>query len=172
MPVHGEYRQLKQHADLAHKLGMDEAETIIAQNGHVYEFLPYSWRDADAVPAGGVMVDGLGIGDVGTVVLRDRRHLSQDGLMVIVVVLDPYYGTLLAGPEVITRGFVYVRESDELLEEVRETARSVVEKYAIGTRPGDWSALKAQLRTVLNHFLYERTKRSPMILPVIMGLEQ
>lgn len=168
IPVHGDHRHLEQHANLAQQLGMKPKNTKIPKNGQVVEFTANSMAEGELVQAGGVLVDGLGIGDVGAVVLRDRRHLSQDGLMVVVMTLSREDGGLVAGPDVISRGFVYVRESDDLLEEARAITRDIIESHNVMQQNGDWSGLKAQVRSALNKYLYEKTKRNPMILPVVV----
>ena len=170
IPMHGEYRHLKQHAMLAESLGMSSKNIFIPQNGRVIEFS--NGRGAsitDTVQAGGVMVDGLGIGDVGNVVLRDRKHLAQDGLVIVVMTVSREQGKLIAGPEVISRGFVYVKESDEMMEEVRKFINQYMIRANKNQTP-DWTTIKSDLRNDLRKFLYEKTKRSPMILPIIVEI--
>ncbi len=171
IPMHGEYRHLKQHGQLAESLGMNRKNIFIPENGRVIEFS----RDrgasmGDTVQAGGVMVDGLGVGDIGNVVLRDRKHLAQDGLLVVVMTVSREQGTLLIAPEVISRGFVYVKESDEMMEEVRKFINAFVEKARSRGKSSDWANIKSDLRNDLRRFLYEKTKRSPMILPIIVEI--
>jgi ribonuclease J len=169
IPVHGEFRHLKQHALLAESLGMPRDNIFVIDNGTVLEFTPNSCKIAGTVTAGRVLVDGLGIGDVGNIVLRDRKHLSQDGLIVIVVTISKDAGTVIAGPDIISRGFVYVRESEELIEQARELVRETLERCK-QERITDWATLKTNIRDELRGFLYERTKRNPMILPIIMEI--
>jgi len=167
MPVHGEYRHLKQHADLARKLGMPSENIIISDIGKVLELTEDSARLNGVVPAGRVFVDGLGIGDVGNIVIRDRKHLSQDGLIVVVVSIERESGNVMAGPDIISRGFVYVRESEDLMDEIRDVCRQSMTKFD-GKKRNDWASKKNIIKEDLRDFLYEKTKRKPMILPIIM----
>jgi ribonuclease J len=169
MPVHGEYRHLKQHANLAEKLGVPPSNIFLLDHGDVLELTSETARVCGRVTAGRVLVDGLGIGDVGNVVLRDRKHLSQDGLIVVVVTSDKETGQIIAGPDIISRGFVYVRESEDLLEKTREIAKNALLNLE-GEKNNDWTAKKASIKNALRDFLYEETKRRPMILPVIMEI--
>lgn len=169
IPVHGEYRHLKQHAKLAESLGMPSENIFIAELGNVIEFTPDSCKINGSVTAGRVLVDGLGIGDVGNIVLRDRKHLSQDGLMVVVITMSKDNYNIIAGPDIISRGFVYVRESEELMEDAKEVVIKVMEDCEEKSIT-DWSTIKLNIRDGLRDFLYERTKRKPMILPVIMEI--
>ena len=167
IPVHGEQRMLQTHAKLAREMGMDSNHILISDIGRVMELTQNSARLAGTVTAGQVFVDGLGVGDVGSVVLRDRRHLAQDGMIVVVMSMSGEDGSLVSGPDLITRGFVYVKESEGLMEELRQVAleaiNSVDARYAT-----DWSAIKGAIKGDLSNYLYKKTKRSPMILPVIM----
>lgn len=167
MPVHGEYRMLKQHTDLAMKLGMPKSNIVISENGEVIEVSKDSIKKVGSVVSGQVFVDGLGVGDVGNIVLRDRRHLSQDGILTVVVTIAKESGKVIAGPDIISRGFVYVRESEDLMEEariiVRDALRECEEKHTT-----EWAVIKSKVKEVLRMFLYEKTKRKPMILPIIM----
>ncbi|KEI01505.1 ribonuclease J [Clostridium botulinum] len=167
IPVHGEYRMLKQHAELAVKLGMPEKNTIISENGDVIEVTRDAIRKSGSVMSGQVFVDGLGVGDVGNIVLRDRRHLSQDGILTVVVTIGKDTGKVIAGPDIISRGFVYVRESEDLMDGarlmVRDALRECEEKHIT-----EWAVIKSKVKEVLRMFLYEKTKRKPMILPIIM----
>ncbi len=167
IPVHGEYRHLMQHAQLAKDLGIPGSNVFIAKNGDVLEFTQNSGRIAGKVHSGRVFVDGLGVGDVGNVVLRDRKQLSQDGILITVITIDRESGQVIAGPDIISRGFVYVRESEQLMEEIRIKVKNAVEK-CMEQGNCDWSSIKSQTREVLNKYLYEKTKRRPMILPIIM----
>lgn len=169
MPVHGEYRHLKQHADLAMKLGLPANHVIIGDNGDVIELTRNSIKRAGTVISGQVFVDGLGVGDVGNIVLRDRRHLSQDGILTVVVTIDKESASVIAGPDIISRGFVYVRESEDLMEEAKELVRGVL-KECEEKHITEWANIKSNVKEVLRSFLYERTKRKPMILPIIMEI--
>ena len=167
IPVHGEQRHLKIHAKLAQEMGMDPNHIIISDIGKVIELTPNSAKITGTVTAGQVFVDGYGVGDVGSVVLRDRRHLAQDGMIVVVVSMSGEDGMLVSGPDIITRGFVYVKESEGLLEELRQVALEAIR--GVDTRYStDWAAIKGAIKDDLSGYLYKKTKRSPMILPVIM----
>ncbi len=169
IPVHGEYRHLKAHAALARTCGIDAKNIFISDIGRVLEISAKGVKHTATVPAGRTLVDGLGVGDVGSVVLRDRKHLSSDGLVVVVVSLDSEDGSVIAGPDIVTRGFVYVKESDELLETLRKMAsQSIQRNRDMGI--SDWTQIKSSIRTVLSEYLYKTTKRGPMILPVIMEI--
>ncbi|ABY92781.1 MULTISPECIES: ribonuclease J [Thermoanaerobacter] len=169
IPVHGEYRHLVQHAKLAETLGMPPQNIFIVDNGTVLEFTKNSGRIAGTVTAGKVLVDGLGVGDVGNIVLRDRKHLAQDGLLVVVVTISKETGGIIAGPDIISRGFVYVRESEDLMEESKNVVRDVLSKCK---KEGisEWATIKSMIKDDLSSFLYEKTKRNPMILPIIMEI--
>ncbi|HHX18549.1 MAG TPA: ribonuclease J [Clostridium sp.] len=167
IPVHGEYRHLKQHGNLAHELGMPKENIFIMDIGNVLEITDGVAKLNGNVSSGRVLVDGLGVGDVGNIVLRDRKHLSQDGLIVVVISIESSSGELVAGPDVISRGFVYVRESEDLMEEIREISRKALEKCD-EKKKSDWATKKSIIRDALRDYLYERTKRRPMILPIIM----
>jgi ribonuclease J len=169
MPVHGEYRHLKQHADLAMKLGIKSNRILIANTGDVVEVSKDSIRKNGTVVSGQVFVDGLGVGDVGNIVLRDRKHLSQDGILTVVVTIEKESGNVIAGPDIISRGFVYVRESEDLMEDAKELVRGVL-KDCQEKHITEWSNIKSNVKDVLRSFLYERTKRKPMILPIIMEI--
>ncbi|QSX08661.1 ribonuclease J [Alkalibacter rhizosphaerae] len=165
IPVHGEYRMLKHHVDLAQSLGMPEENTLVVNNGTIVELDKNSCRDIGKAPSGIVLVDGSGIGDVGNIVLRDRKHLSEDGIFMVVVTLSK--GKTVAGPDVISRGFVYVRESEELINEARNVVKAALIKCE-EKKITDWNKIKSELRDALDRFLYEKTKRRPMILPILM----
>ena len=169
VPVHGEYRHLKQHAQLAEKLGVNRENIFIADIGTVLEFTKDSCRIAGTVAAGKVLVDGLGVGDVGNIVLRDRKHLSQDGLIAVVVTISKENGQVVAGPDIISRGFVYVRESEDLMEEARGVIKDALTKCE-EKQITEWGTIKSQVRDSLREFIYEKTKRNPMILPIIMEI--
>lgn len=167
IPVHGEQRMLKTHSKLAQDMGMDPRRIIISDIGKVIELTPNSAKINGTVPAGKVFVDGYGVGDVGSIVLRDRKHLAEDGMIVVVVSMSSEDGSVVSGPDIITRGFVYVKESEGLMEELRRVAVGALEQCE-RERCTDWSAIKAEIKTDLSNFLYKKTKRNPMILPVIM----
>lgn len=167
IPVHGEYRHLKQHAELAMKLGMPKRNIYLGENGDVIEVTRDYIRKAASVVSGQVFVDGLGVGDVGNIVLRDRKHLSQDGILTVVVTIEKETGAVIAGPDIISRGFVYVRESEDLMEEARLLVRDAL-KECEENKITEWPTIKANIREVLRVYLYEKTKRRPMILPIIM----
>ncbi|RCX20144.1 ribonuclease J [Anaerobacterium chartisolvens] len=166
-PVHGEHRHLKQHANLAHKLGMPNERIFVMEIGKVLELTSDTAKISGSVPAGKVLVDGLGVGDVGNIVLRDRKHLSQDGLIVVVITIEGDTGNVAAGPDIISRGFVYVRESEDLMENMREVVKKALDKCE-DKRKNDWGARKNAIKDSLRDFIYEKTKRKPMILPIIM----
>ncbi len=167
IPVHGEQRHLKTHAKLAQEMGMDPRNIIISDIGRVIELTQRSAKLNGTVPAGKVFVDGYGVGDVGSVVLRDRKHLAEDGMIVVVTSMSGENGAVVSGPDIITRGFVYVKESEELMEELRRVAVEALSRCE-RSHTTDWSAIKAEIKNDLSGFLYKKTKRNPMILPVIM----
>ncbi|MGN8875519.1 ribonuclease J [Pseudoflavonifractor sp. HCP28S3_F10] len=167
IPVHGEQRMLKTHAKLARDMGMAPRRIIISDIGKVIEFTPNSAKINGTVPAGKVFVDGYGVGDVGSVVLRDRKHLAEDGMIVAVVSMSGEDGSVVSGPDIITRGFVYVKESEGLIEELRRVAVNALENCQ-RDHCTDWAAIKTEMKNDLSNFLYKKTKRNPMILPVIM----
>ena len=169
IPVHGEQRMLQTHAKLAREMGMDSNHILISDIGRVMELTQNSARLAGTVTAGQVFVDGLGVGDVGSVVLRDRRHLAQDGMIVVVMSMSGEDGSLVSGPDIITRGFVYVKESEGLMEELRKVAVKALEECQTDTL-NDWAAIKSEIKNAISGFLYKKTKRNPMILPVIMDV--
>ncbi len=168
LPVHGEYRQLIAHIDTAKKVGIDPKNSFIMTNGRVMELTPNEAKLTGTVQSGKILVDGLGVGDVGNIVLRDRQHLSQDGLIVIVLTMDSE-GEVVAGPDVISRGFVYVRESENLMDEVKKVIREEIMKCE-QKRIKEWSVIKSTLKDTLRDYIYQRTKRNPMILPIIMEI--
>lgn len=167
MPVHGEYVHLMSHKNLAMTMGMDKKDIFIMSVGEVLEVSKNEAKVCGAVPSGQVLVDGLGVGDVGNIVLRDRKHLSQDGLMVVVVTMDKDSGVIIAGPDIISRGFVYVREAEALMEEARKVVNDALLKCEEQHITG-WSYIKGLIKDTLKNFLWQKTKRSPMILPIIM----
>lgn len=169
IPVHGEYRHLKQHGELATKLGLDEKNVVIPDVGDIIEVTRNGIKKNGTVVSGQIFVDGLGVGDVGNIVLRDRKHLSQDGILTVVVTLSKENKNIVAGPDIISRGFVYVRESEGLMDEARDIVRNTLldcEEKKIT----DWATLKSNVRDELRTYLYEKTKRKPMILPIIMEI--
>ncbi len=167
IPVHGEQKHLRKHAMLAEGMGIGTENIFIADNGYVAEMTSKSIKSVAPVPAGKVFVDGYGVGDVGSVVLRDRKHLGQDGIIVVTASVDYETGQLIAGPEVISRGFVYVKEAEELIAQARKVAEKSLESCYY-SNISDINAIKGKLRDAVSHFVYEQTKRSPMILPIIM----
>ncbi len=167
IPLHGEQRMLKTHAKLAQEMGMDPRNIIISDIGKVIELSRQGVRITGTVPAGRVFVDGYGVGDVGAVVLRDRKHLAEDGMVVVVASVSAQDGSLLSGPDIITRGFIYVKESEALMEELRQVAVDTLEK-SVNQNGRDWAAVKADVRDELSSYLFKKTRRDPMILPVIM----
>ena len=167
IPVHGEQRHLKTHAKLAQQMGMPPKNILISDIGKVIELTPNSAKINGTVPAGRVFVDGYGVGDVGSVVLRDRKHLAEDGMIVVVVSMSGEDGSVVSGPDIITRGFVYVKESEGLMEELRKVAVKALEECRMDTM-NDWASIKSEIKNAISGFLYKKTKRNPMILPVIM----
>jgi ribonuclease J len=169
IPVHGEYRHLKQHGELAISLGTPEENVLIPENGGVIEVTRNNIRRNGSVNAGQVFVDGLGVGDVGNIVLRDRKHLSQDGILTVVVTLSKENNSIIAGPDIISRGFVYVRESEGLMDGAKDIVKDVLRECE-ESNITDWASLKTKVRDELRSYLYEKTKRKPMILPIIMEI--
>lgn len=167
VPVHGEYRHLIHHAQLAKQVGIPDENIFIAENGRILEFTQDTAKMTGRVTAGKVLVDGLGVGDVGNIVLRDRKQLSQDGILIVVVTIDRETAEVVAGPDIISRGFVYVRESEELMEQAREKVKQALKKCQ-EEEISEWSTIKSQVRDSLGKFLFEQTRRRPMILPIIM----
>ncbi len=155
------------HRDTAIEMGIKPENIVLSNNGRVIEVTDEKIELQSAVPSGRVMVDGLGVGDVGNVVLRDRQHLSQDGLIVIVMTMDNQTGEIVSGPDVISRGFVYVRESENLMEEVKAFIREEISKLE-ANHVTEWSTIKSTLKDDVRDFIFDRTKRNPMILPIIM----
>ena len=169
MPIHGEYLHLMQHKELAEFMGMDPANIFVMDIGDVLELTNDSAKRAGTVPSGRMLVDGYGVGDVGNIVLRDRRHLAQDGLIVVVATVDLEEGTIISGPDLISRGFVYVRESEDLMDEVKELANKILTE-SIENGETEWNQMKTAVKDALSKYLYSKTKRKPMILPVIMDV--
>ena len=167
IPVHGEQKHLRKHAGLAMDLGMPRENIFIGDIGNVLELSEERMKQLPDVPAGDVLVDGLGVGDVGSIVLRDRKHLSEDGLIVAVCSIDAQSGKVVSGPDIVSRGFVYVRESEALMDEARDLVYNTLEECA-RNHVRDWSGMKQSIKDELSRFLYQKTRRSPMILPIIM----
>ncbi len=169
IPVHGEQKHMRKSAQLARSMGMRPNNVLIPDIGKVIEITADKMQIVGTVPAGRLLVDGLGVGDVGSIVLRDRKHLAEDGLIVVVATIDNASGELIAGPDIVSRGFVYVREAEPLIEEARNRAREVLEDCC-REHILDWSTMKSRVRDELSHLLFQKTKRSPMILPIIMDV--
>lgn len=167
MPAHGEYRMLKIHAELAEELGMPSQNIFVNKTGDVLEIDRNSAKVTGTIPTGNVLVDGLGVGDVGNIVLRDRKHLSEDGLMIVVVTISKEDGKVLAGPDIISRGFVYVRESEDLMDGAKNVIKDVL-KDCEDRNIKEWAYLKNNIKENLKEYLYQKTRRNPMILPIIM----
>ncbi len=166
IPLHGEYRHLRTHAKLAQQMGMDPKNILVSEIGDVMELTPRSLKKNGTVPSGKVFVDGTGVGDVGAVVLRDRKHLAEDGMIVVLVNVSSEDGSLITGPDIITRGFIYVKESEDMMRELKEIVTAALDRCA-ANKITDHAALKGSIKTDLSHYLYKKTKRNPMILPVV-----
>ncbi|PYF04759.1 ribonuclease J [Ureibacillus chungkukjangi] len=167
IPIQGEYRMLIAHSKLAQQVGMKKSQVFIADKGDIVEYKNGKMRMSGRVQAGNVLIDGIGVGDVGNIVLRDRKLLSQDGIFIVVVTLNRGQKRIASGPEILSRGFVYVRESEELILEATELARTVIEKY-VNKDTFEWTNIKQEIRDTLNAYLFQKTKRRPMIIPIIM----
>ena len=167
IPVHGEYRHLKAQAQVAESLGIPKDNIFLLSSGDVLELDEEKAQVVDRVQTGAILVDGLGVGDVGNIVLRDRQHLAEDGILIVVLTLEKYSNQVLAGPDIVSRGFVYVRESEGLMDEAKHVVEEAIED-CMDRRVTDWGRLKTAIRDSLSEFLWKRTKRSPMILPIIM----
>ena len=167
IPVHGEYHHLVQHARLARELGMPKENIFISENGQILEFTRDKGQVAGKVTAGMVMVDGLGVGDVGNIVLRDRRQLSQDGILIVVVTMNKQTHRVVSGPDIVSRGFVYVRESEALMDEATARVQQALDRCE-DEKVKEWAAIKSNVRDALGRYLFEKTRRRPMILPIIM----
>ncbi len=167
IPVHGEYRMLKQHGELAVMMGVDKDHVLIGDNGQIFEFSNRSGHKTGHVNAGRVFVDGLGVGDVGNIVIRDRQQLAMEGVVIVVMTLAKGTSHALAGPDIVSRGFVYVRDSEELISEAHDRVAAVLERCEAGNIR-EWAVIKSQVRDTLSRYLYEKTRRRPMILPIIM----
>ena len=168
IPVHGEYRMLWQHAELAESMGMNRHHIVIPEIGQVIEMTQDTLALGEQIPTGGVLVDGLGIGDVGNVVLRDRKHLSQDGLIIVCMAIDRDEAKLISGPDIISRGFIYVRENEDIIENTRDVVRQILVNSDLSGE--NWPNLKNRIKDELHRFIYEKIKRNPMILPIILDI--
>lgn len=169
IPVHGEQKHLQKHANLAISMGFDKKNIMIAENGASFEISKVGIKKVANVPAGQVFVDGLGVGDVGSIVIRDRKHLAEDGIIIVVAAIDSASHTLISGPDVVSRGFVFVRESEALIEEARATAFSTINR-CFERNIREWGTIKSRIRDDVSKLMYERTKRSPMVLPILMEI--
>ena len=170
IPVHGEYRHLKANAEVAKSLGIPKQNVFIIQSGDVLELDDESAKVVDKVHTGAVLVDGLGVGDVGNIVLRDRQHLAEDGIIIVVLTLERRTNRLLAGPDIVSRGFVYVRESEQLMEDARKAVSDALDKCLSG-RHTDWNKIKLTIRDAMNDYIWKKTKRRPMVIPIIMDVD-
>ncbi len=171
IPVHGEYRMLIKHGQLAEQLGIVKENIFVADNGSVIEFKKSGACIAGKVTSGRILVDGLGVGDVGNIVLRDRKQLSQDGILIVVIALSKNSGEIVAGPDIVTRGFVYVRESEKMLDEAKVKIQEITER-CLNNGITEWALLKSNIRDALGKHLYDKTKRRPIILPIIQGVNK
>ena len=169
IPVHGEQKHLQKHARLAVSMGFDNENIVIVENGASYELTSSSLKKVANVPAGRVFVDGLGVGDVGSIVIRDRKHLAEDGIIIVVAAIDSINRSIVSGPDVVSRGFVFVRESEELIEEARNTAEMTINR-CFDRNIREWGTIKSRVRDDVSKLMYERTKRSPMVLPILMEI--
>ena len=167
LPVHGEYRMLKKHGELAVEMGVEKDHVLLGDNGQIFEFTSRSGQKGGRVNAGRVFVDGLGVGDVGNIVIRDRQQLAMEGMGIVVMTLAKGSSHALAGPDIVSRGFVYVRDSEELMNEAHDKVAAVLERCE-DENIREWSVIKSQVRDTLSRYLFEKTRRRPMILPIIM----
>ena len=170
IPIHGEYRHRKANAGLAEALGIPKENIFMIQSGDVLAIDQNEAKVVDKVQTGSILVDGLGVGDVGNIVLRDRQHLAEDGIMIVVLTLEKGTNQVLAGPDIVSRGFVYVRESEDLMEEAKHVLCDAIENCLIHNRYADWNRIKMVIRDTMNDFIWKKTKRKPMILPIIMDV--
>lgn len=169
IPVHGEQKHLQKHAGLGQAMGISTKNIFIGNNGNRLELSSTAMRQISDVPSGDVYVDGIGVGDVGNIVLNDRKHLSRDGIIIVVATIDAETGTIVSGPDIVSRGFVYVRENEELMNKARVAAERIIEQ-TYDTRYKDWNTVKTSLRDTISKIMYEKTKRSPMVLPILMEM--
>ena len=170
IPIHGEYRHRKANALLANSLGIPKDNIFMLHSGDVLEISNEEAGVVDKVHTGEVLVDGLGVGDVGNIVLRDRQHLAEDGILIVVMTLEKGTNQLLSGPDIVSRGFVYVRESEEFMDEAKQLLEDAIERCLSRQKNADWSKIKLIVRDTMNEFIWRRTKRRPMILPIIMDV--
>ena len=170
IPVHGEYRHLKANAAIAASLGIEKDNIFIIQSGDVLELSEQEAKVVDKVHTGAILVDGLGVGDVGNIVLRDRQHLAEDGILIVVLTLEKGTNRLLAGPDIVSRGFVYVRESEGLMEEARQVVSDGLDR-CLQNKHADWNKIKLVIRDTMNDYIWKKTKRRPMIIPIIMDVD-
>lgn len=170
VPVHGEYRHLKANAEVARSLGIPKENIFIIQSGDVLEMDSESCKVVDKVHTGAILVDGLGVGDVGNIVLRDRQHLAEDGIIIVVLTLERRTNRLLAGPDIVSRGFVYVRESEQLMGDAKKAVSDALDKCLSG-RHTDWNRIKLVIRDAMNDYIWKKTKRKPMVIPIIMDVD-
>ena len=169
IPVHGEQKHLLKHAELAESVGIPSENIAIADNGVLLQISEKEIKKAGNVPAGRVFVDGYGVGDVGSVVLRDRKHLAEDGIIIVVANVDSVSGELVSGPDIVSRGFVFVKENEALIDEAKNTAYNAIMR-CLDRNITDWGTIKSRVRDDVSKLMYERTKRSPMILPILMEI--
>ena len=167
IPIQGEFRMLMAHSKLAQETGLKKTDVFIADKGDIVEYKNNKMRMSGRVQAGNVLIDGIGVGDVGNIVLRDRKLLSQDGIFTVVVTLNRKQKRIAAGPEIVSRGFVYVRESEELLDEAKDLVSKIVDKH-VSKKSFEWTSIKQEIRDTLSSYLFQQTKRRPMIIPIIM----
>lgn len=172
MPVHGEFRMLTRHKDIATRMGMSEENVFIMDNGRVLEFDGDEIHTDETVTSGNVLIDGLSVGDIGNIVLRDRRHLAEDGLIVVVMSVNSATGEVISGPDIISRGFVYMRESEEMIAHIKEVVLNTINKTEAlsASRKNDWALKKTSIKDAIHNYVYEQTKRNPMILPIVMEI--
>lgn len=167
IPVHGEYKHLKAQASIAQELGISKEDIFILSSGNVLELDENGAKVTDKVPVGAILVDGLGVGDVGNIVLRDRQHLAEDGIIIVVMTLESGSGRVLAGPDIVSRGFVYVRGAESLMDEAKQVLDDTME-YCMDKNITDWGRIKTEIKEELGEFVWKKTKRRPMIMPIIM----
>ncbi len=170
IPMHGEYRMQRTHAELAEGMGVKKENIFVGDNGQIFEFTSKSGRMGDKVQAGKVYVDGLGVGDVGNIVIRDRQQLSQDGMVIVTMVMEKGSGRIIAGPDIVSRGFIYMRDSEALIREMSKRADAVIDRCA-DNHIKEWNVIKTQVRDTLSRYIYEKTRRRPMILPIIQEVD-
>ena len=170
IPMHGEYRMQRTHAELAEGMGVKKENIFVGDNGQIFEFTSKSGRMGDKVQAGKVYVDGLGVGDVGNIVIRDRQQLSQDGMVIVTMVMEKGSGHIIAGPDIVSRGFIYMRDSEALIREMSKRANAVIDRCA-DNNIKEWNVIKTQVRDTLSRYIYEKTRRRPMILPIIQEVD-